>query len=119
MGPPTNLQPKFAPTEDVEFVILNKGGWHPRAADQSVVAGAILVKELPEAAMFNARIDTVDCTAEFRDAFKTRRCLIPADAYFEWTTSPVNVAGLALPATTLLRKTKRQVLGLGHQTTRR
>lgn len=40
--------------------------------------------------MFNARIETLDSTAAFRDAFKTRRCLIPADGYFEWTTSPVD-----------------------------
>ncbi len=42
-------------------------------------------KELPKAAMFNARIETVDTSGAFREGFKSRRCLIPADGYFEWT----------------------------------
>jgi len=37
--------------------------------------------------MFNARIETIDTSGAFREAFKSRRCLIPADGYFEWTTS--------------------------------
>ena len=37
--------------------------------------------------MFNARIETIDTSGAFRSAFKKRRCLIPADGYFEWTTS--------------------------------
>jgi putative SOS response-associated peptidase YedK len=39
---------------------------------------------LPKAAMFNARLETVDTSGAFREAFKSRRCLIPADGYFEW-----------------------------------
>ena len=37
--------------------------------------------------MFNARIETVDTSGAYREPFKSRRCLIPADGYFEWTTS--------------------------------
>lgn len=37
--------------------------------------------------MFNARIETVDTSGAFREPFKSKRCLIPADGYFEWTTS--------------------------------
>lgn len=87
-GPPrTNVQPRYniAPTQDVEFahfdkagnVELDRGRWWlvPHWA-----------RELPKAAMFNARIEGVDTSPAFRDAFKSRRCLIPADGYFEWTT---------------------------------
>jgi putative SOS response-associated peptidase YedK len=49
------------------------------------VAGALLAKELPKAAMFNARIETVDTSGAFRAGFKSRRGLIPADGHFEWT----------------------------------
>jgi putative SOS response-associated peptidase YedK len=81
----TNSQPRFniAPTQDVDFahldkagnIELNRGRWWlvPHWA-----------KELPKAAMFNARIETVDSSPAFRDGFKSRRCLIPADGYFEW-----------------------------------
>lgn len=32
----------------------------------------------------NARAETVDTTAAFRDSFARRRCLIPADGFYEW-----------------------------------
>lgn len=34
--------------------------------------------------MINARAETVDKKPAFRNAFKYRRCLIPADGFFEW-----------------------------------
>jgi putative SOS response-associated peptidase YedK len=32
----------------------------------------------------NAKAETVAKTPAFREAFKHRRCLIPADAFYEW-----------------------------------
>ncbi|AZS74051.1 hypothetical protein DDE74_26630 [Streptomyces lydicus] len=42
----------------------------------------------PEAAakMINARSETVHEKPSFRQAFATRRCLLPGDGYFEWVT---------------------------------
>jgi putative SOS response-associated peptidase YedK len=34
--------------------------------------------------LINARADTVATKPSFRSAFKRRRCLIPADAFYEW-----------------------------------
>lgn len=33
----------------------------------------------------NARSETVATTASYREPFKRRRCLVPADGYYEWT----------------------------------
>ncbi len=81
----TNSQPRFniAPTQDVDFAHLDKAG------DMELNRGRWWLvphwaKELPKAAMFNARIETVDSSPAFREGFKARRCLIPADGYFEW-----------------------------------
>jgi hypothetical protein len=46
--------------------------------------------EVPKATLFNACIETAESTAAFRDAWKYRRYLIPADGYLEWTTSAVD-----------------------------
>jgi len=35
-------------------------------------------------ALINARSETLGSRAAFREAFKQRRCLIPADSFFEW-----------------------------------
>jgi putative SOS response-associated peptidase YedK len=34
--------------------------------------------------MINARSETVDAKPSFKNAFKKRRCLIPADGFYEW-----------------------------------
>jgi putative SOS response-associated peptidase YedK len=33
----------------------------------------------------NAKAETIDTAAAFRDAFRRRRCLVPASHFFEWT----------------------------------
>jgi putative SOS response-associated peptidase YedK len=81
-----NTEARFnvAPTQTVPFVHVDDEG------NQTVDDGRWWLvphwaKDMPKAAMFNARIETVDSSPAFRDAFKARRCLIPADGFYEWT----------------------------------
>ena len=39
-------------------------------------------------ATFNARAETVELKAMFRNPFRQKRCLIPASGYYEWQSTP-------------------------------
>ena len=62
------------PKEPVRQLSLMRWGLIPSwAKDASGAAG-----------MINARSETAATKPAFRDALKSRRCLIPADAFYEW-----------------------------------
>lgn len=88
-APATNMRPLFniAPTQDVFFAHKDKAG-NLELDNGRWWLVPFFAKELPKAAMFNARIETVETSGAYREPFKSKRCLIPADGYFEWTTNP-------------------------------
>ncbi|MDH6231923.1 putative SOS response-associated peptidase YedK [Mesorhizobium soli] len=42
-------------------------------------------KEMPKFTLFNARSEDADSKPAFRDSFKAKRCLIPADGFYKWS----------------------------------
>lgn len=83
-----NFPPRYniAPTQPIAIVIAEKGARGPRRfilARWGFLPG--FVKEPRDFPLIiNARSETVLEKASFRNAMKRRRCLIPADAYYEW-----------------------------------
>jgi len=48
---------------------------------------------------FNARAESVATNGMFRGAFAKRRCLVPADAYYEWHATPAGKIPYAIAGT--------------------
>jgi putative SOS response-associated peptidase YedK len=78
-----------APTDPVPFITAGENGSHKLREGRWWLV-PWWAKELPKAAMFNARIETADTSGAFKDAFASTRCLIPADGFYEWTKSPAD-----------------------------
>jgi putative SOS response-associated peptidase YedK len=82
-----NLGPRYniAPTQDVPIVrrtragdgrelLMARWGLVPYWADDVKIGSRLI----------NARAETIERTPAFREAYQRRRCLVPADGFFEW-----------------------------------
>lgn len=85
-APASNMRPGYniAPTSTIPFAHKDKAGELVLDTGRWWLV-PFFAKEMPKAAMFNARIETIDTSGAYRDPLKSKRCLIPADGYFEWT----------------------------------
>ena len=85
-GDRSNLQPHYnlAPTDTVH-VVTNAAPWRLTPMRWWLVPywWKKPLKDVP--ATFNARADSLANKPMFRDAFKRRRCIIPASGFYEWT----------------------------------
>jgi putative SOS response-associated peptidase YedK len=80
-----NFSPRYniAPTQPVPVVIVENGARHFRLMRWGLVPA--WVKDPREfTLLINARAETVKDKPAFKNALKRRRCLIPADGYYEW-----------------------------------
>jgi len=86
VDPPRELQPRFniAPTQTIPIVRAGKD----LARECSMVRWGLVPSwakdEKIGTRMINARGETVAEKPSFRSAVKSRRCLIPADGFYEW-----------------------------------
>jgi putative SOS response-associated peptidase YedK len=85
-------QPNFparyniAPTQPVPVVMFENGARHFRLMRWGLLPA--WVKDPRKfTLLINARAETVLEKAAFKNAMKRRRCLIPADGYYEWQSS--------------------------------
>lgn len=76
----------ICPTQTVDFVTLGDDGGHELKSGRWWLV-PWWAKEMPKQIMINARIETVEKSGAYKDAWKTKRCLIPADGFYEWTVS--------------------------------
>lgn len=85
LGPAQNLQPRYniAPSQNIAAVRRNDEGrrlsmlrWGliPRWASDPKTGSRLI----------NARAETAESKPSFREAYRSRRCLIPADGFYEW-----------------------------------
>lgn len=106
-----NFPPRFnvAPTQPVPVVILDRGARHFRLMRWGLMPA--WVKDPRKfTLLINARSESVQDKPAFKNAIRRRRCLVPADGYYEWHVSadrkrpyfiyradrkPIGFAGLA------------------------
>lgn len=89
---PANTDYNVAPTKQIYAVLDNASAdeGKPQRELRLVRWGLVpsWAKDLKVGArMINARAETVATKPSFRSAFAKRRCLIPADGYYEWQTT--------------------------------
>ncbi len=87
VGFPPNFPPHYnaAPGQDLPVIRL-----HPETGER--ILGLLRWGLIPYWSKdpkiawkcINARGESVKTTSAFRDAYKSRRCLVPAEAFFEW-----------------------------------
>ena len=93
-----NLQPRYnlAPTQMAPVVRERDGSRH-----LDMLRWGLLPKWSKDASggakMINTRSETIAEKPAFRDAFRARRCLVPADGFYEWqargkTKKPFRIA---------------------------
>jgi len=86
VDPPREVNPRFniAPTQNIPIVRAGKDVPRECALVRWGLVPSWAKDEKMGARMINARGETVAEKPSFRAAVKSRRCLIPADGFYEW-----------------------------------
>jgi putative SOS response-associated peptidase YedK len=83
------LEPSYnvAPTSDV-YVVLERGGVRRLDTFHWGLIPFWAKDRKVGQKMINARAETIATNGAYKNAFKKRRCIIPADGFFEWQKRP-------------------------------
>jgi putative SOS response-associated peptidase YedK len=90
IGEPS-LQPRYniAPTQPVPIIRILRANPATRQRELVPVRWGLVPAWADDPAignrLINARAETVASKPSFREAFRYRRCLVPADGFYEWT----------------------------------
>ena len=79
------IQPNYnvAPTQEIPVIVLQEDERHIKKRHWGLVP--FWAKDISIGSrMINARVETVTSKPAFRAALKQRRCLIPANGFYEW-----------------------------------
>ena len=77
----------IAPGQDAGVVVFENAARRLKMMRWGLVP--FFTKEAPSSArMINARAETLSQKAMFKNCLKNRRCLVPADGYYEWKKIP-------------------------------
>lgn len=89
------FEPRYniAPTQDVPVVRPGEGEWREIVAMRWGLIPSWSKEPMKGAPLINARAETVAAKPAFRAAFKGRRCLMPADGFYEWQAPPAGKKG--------------------------
>ena len=94
IGPLPNTAPRYnaAPTHDLPVVLRGPGTGQRRLVALRWGLIPFWAKDATSGyTTNNAMAETVATTRAFRDAFKSRRCLVPADGFYEWKKVGANI----------------------------
>jgi putative SOS response-associated peptidase YedK len=76
---PRDIAPFFKLSPNGQALELGIGRWWLVSHNRS-----LRFSERPKVFRYNVRAETVTDSPQFREAFETRRCLVPAEAWYTW-----------------------------------
>ena len=88
--PARNLPARYniCPATPINTVVEHDGGRELVEMRWGLVPAWWKKRAKEAGATFNAHAETVATKPMFKEAFRRRRCIIPASGYYEWTTTP-------------------------------
>jgi putative SOS response-associated peptidase YedK len=91
VDPPFGLEPRYNVCPGQAVLAVRRARDEERRTASYLHWGLVphWTKEAPrDVKMINARAETAADKPAFRDAFRSKRCLVPADGFFEWRSEP-------------------------------